>query len=199
MAVGEFDNVQEEKDKRVARTSVSEWGTGHFYNRRVSVPVGMVERATASGAMLALGAVMPDRFWKDTVNETIALDYPDSDGVGPEVPRLFEVRERQPLQGAIVQQLELVYLAIDPKSGETVTDGWVETARHRRDTQYTIEYDVWGVALTEDSTGIPALGDKMDSNTVILGGIYNDVVFDDERFPGRTMVHLHATLDRGYA
>ena len=199
MASGQFDYIVEMKEKRVARSVQAEWGTGTFYNRLVTCPVGAVEKAKAG--VLALGSVMIDRFWKTEVNETILQQYPDSEGVGPEVPRLFEVRERQPQaeDGVAVQRLELVYLAIDPKSGETVANGYVETARHLIDKHYTVEYDVWGIALTTASTGIPNIGDKLDGNTDNLGGVVGQIEYNDEKYPGRTLVHFHTQEERAYA
>ena len=194
------DRVTEQKERRVRRTVAAEWGTGTWHHRFVSLPPGAVETELAGA--LALGAVMPDRFWGIEVGATLDRDFESSEGVGPEVPRLFEVRERQPGGdagdvGSSQQALELVYLEID-LSG-TYSNGYAETSRHLYRKQYAIVADIWGIALATTSSGIPDPGDKLDGNADNLGGVYGDVYLDTERYPGRVLVHASATQLRAYA
>ena len=159
-----------------------EIGEVSWHTRIVTMPEGKVETEMADA--LALGAVIPQRWW---------LDGTASPGVSPGAP-LLTTRRRN--TEAAKPTFVLRYLEI---KGGTVTNSYMETARHPTEKPFRTFYTIWGVAAAVGSMGIPARDDKLDGASGVTVARCLDVVKDTERYPGRVLVRSTWAAVRAYA
>ncbi len=180
MALGDYVTEFPERRKRDDQTL--EIGEVSWHTRMVTMPEGKIETEMADA--LALGAVIPARWWLDGT-----ADPGSSPGAALLAGRRRVTDEAKPT--CVLRYLEI--------KGGTVTNGYMETARHPVSKSFRTFYTIWGAAAAVGSTGIPALDDLLDGGTGVTVARCIDVTKDTERYPGRILVRSTWVAVRAYA
>jgi len=140
--------LHEHHTKRRQQITSGRWGIGMMHWRVIDDPRKLSD-VVMRGEMSA-GTSMPIKWLWDESRDVTAPGY----------PRLQGGARRITVAGGL-DMLEFQFLEIT--SAETPIGGYSESERSIRYRQYNIIYDIWGVATSATSAGIPVVGDYLDS------------------------------------